>query len=47
MEKILISIGDIIKDTDTKTRYRVISILDTTIILCEMDISKLKLYPNN
>lgn len=47
MEEISISIGDIIKDTDSKIRYRVISILDTAIILCEMDTSKLKLYQNN
>lgn len=47
MEEISISIGDIIKDTDSKIRYRVISILDTEIILCEMDISKFKLYPKN
>ena len=47
MEEISISIGDIIIDINSKIRYRVISILDTEIILCEMDITKLKLYQNN
>lgn len=47
MEEISISIGDIIIDINSKIRYRVISILDTEIILCEMDITKLKLYKNN
>lgn len=46
MEEISISIGDIIIDINSKIRYRVISILDTEIILCEMDITKLKLYKN-
>ena len=47
MEEVLISVGDIIIDTTSKNRYRVISIIDTEITLCEMDITKLKLHKHN
>ncbi len=46
MEQI-ISVGNIIKDTTTMIRYRVIDIFKDMVSLCEMDISSLKITDHN
>lgn len=42
----IIKVGDIIKNTENSRRYRVVSLSNKDIILCEMDITSLKFYPN-
>lgn len=40
----ILAVGDILCDIKQNTRYRLISISEYTAIICEMDISNLKLY---
>ena len=42
-----IIVGGILKDIKTETRYRILSITQDEIIMCEMDTSKFKLTANN
>ena len=39
----ILAVGDILCDIKQNTRYRLISISEYTAIICEMDISNLKL----
>lgn len=43
----IIVVGGILKDTKTETRYRVVSLAQDEVVLCEMDTNKFKLTTNN
>lgn len=41
-DNVIVAVGNIVKDAKLQVRYRVVAIIDDKIILCEMDITKLK-----
>ena len=47
MDNVLFAVGNIIYDKKNKKKYRVISIINKYVIMCEMDITKLCLYNVN
>lgn len=44
MSDSIIAVGDIIKDSKSNIRYRVVSIMPEHLVLCEMDTTKFNLY---